>query len=262
METTTTPKRKYQKHKEGFKIAVVYKLNTKLKPIVAIEGDNTYPLYVEVRAKNQYSFYKSRLKAFINPNGLEEFLDNSIVQKMLSLEKDDITESIRRSVESGNFNMSDWYKSYREDIDNESLMTAYYKMNLSKVSEALQKHGVREEVTISFLETYYYELRQGTIIMPALINLLNDLNIKGIAPLIEINESFESLYMSAQISFHEIFNENLDFDFSSILDFFTLKHVKNLSFRKMMLELLEAGGVQKDDPSNEFVNLIERFLLS
>lgn len=263
METTTPQRRIYQKHKEGFKIAVEYKLNTKLKPSLNVNGHSSYPLYIEVRAKGQRTDIKSRLNVDIVPELLNEFLDNTVVKKLISIERDDIIESLKESEKLGDFTMSSWYKSYRNDINNSFLSRAYYEVILRKLSEILKIRGVRQGALNQLLNPEYFDDEKNIFKAEFFLMLLQDLGIKEINPLIELDKSFRSLYLRADMGFQFIFNMvDKPFDFINIVDFFTLKHVINGTFRKMMLEILEAQNLKYDNPLNGFVNDVEKFLLS
>jgi hypothetical protein len=263
METTTTPKRTYQKHKEGFKIAVEHKLNTKLKPTINDDGQSTYPLYIDVRAKGQRTDIRSRLDVNIRPELLNEFLDNSIVKKLIMIEREDITESLKQSVELGSFTMSSWYKSYRNDINNSFLSRAYYEVILSKLSEILKKRGVRQGAINQLLNPEYFDDEKNIFKAEFFLMLLKDLGIEEINSLIELDKSFRSLCIRANMGFQFMFNMvDKPFDFINIIDFFTLKHVRNATFRKTLLEILEAQNIKYSDPLKGFVNDVEKFLLS
>lgn len=94
METPETPKRKYKKHKEGFKIAVEYKLNTKLKSMHYFDGRELYPVYVEVRARRKRTFFPSVHSFYINPEEFEAFQNNSIVKSLIESEIKQITSIV------------------------------------------------------------------------------------------------------------------------------------------------------------------------
>jgi|GEM_PF-4734822 len=117
METDEKAKKKYQKHKEGFKIAVDYKVNNSLKSYQDIHGSNLYPLYVEVRAKGQRSYFKSSYNFYINPSDLDVLTSNESINKILTREKELITEHLDRyyEVKRDKFSIKDWLGSYRQE---------------------------------------------------------------------------------------------------------------------------------------------------
>jgi hypothetical protein len=94
METSDKPKRKYKKHKEGFKIAVDYKLNTKLKSKFQFDGLNLYPVYVEVRAKGKRTYFPSVHPFYVSLEEFDQFLKNPIVCAIIDSERKRIQQVV------------------------------------------------------------------------------------------------------------------------------------------------------------------------
>lgn len=115
METNEKKKQKYKKHKEGFKIAVDYKVNDSLKSYQDIYGSNLYPLYVEVRAKGQRSYFKSCYNFYINPLDLDAFVNHELINTILLKEKEFITSHLDSYYEymKDRFSIKDWLGAYR-----------------------------------------------------------------------------------------------------------------------------------------------------
>lgn len=104
--TVTKP---YQKHKEGYTIAVEHKMRVNL---------HNHLLYVEVRAKGQTTTFKSRF-TFIcySETAFDLALKNSVVIKCIQYEKKIIEESIKQTVEmkGKEFSIVDWLRLYRQE---------------------------------------------------------------------------------------------------------------------------------------------------
>lgn len=121
METQEAPKRKYQKHKKGFKISVEHKLYVKGR-----EAEYE-PLYIEIRAKNQNTLVRSRFHCCINPKDFDKLFKNGIISECLELEKSLIISSINQEVEQmgQEFSMKEWYRKYSNSLDRKYLADVY-----------------------------------------------------------------------------------------------------------------------------------------
>jgi hypothetical protein len=114
METNEKLKRKYKKHKDGFKISVRYNLNTRLKGTTFSPGVELYPVYIEVRAKRQKSDFRSFYSFYVSPDQFEVFLNSDIAKKLFAIE----TERIIKTIEdydkiTNDFVIKNWFSEYQ-----------------------------------------------------------------------------------------------------------------------------------------------------
>jgi len=115
METNQQPKRKYKKHIDGFKVAVEYKLNTKLKGLEAIDGQNLYPVYIEVRVKRKRHYFPSYHMFYVLPEEFDEFKACELVRVLFEDESDLIKRFVREHYnDPANENNHKWYNSYKQ----------------------------------------------------------------------------------------------------------------------------------------------------
>jgi hypothetical protein len=122
MENSENVKRKYKKHKEGFKIAIEYKLNTKLKGQNFNRQFPLYPLYVEVRAKGKRNYFPSIGNFSVNPSEFEAFKNNEFVRNLLAKESEDIMNCIESEyAEPKDVDYKGWFETYRGNLLNETI---------------------------------------------------------------------------------------------------------------------------------------------
>jgi len=145
MEPKSTIRGKYKKHKEGFKIAIEYKLNTRLKAINDV--DNTiplYPLYIEVRAFRQMSFIKSFYNFYLNPSNFEAFLENDLARSLILNETEGIRnhlESYVRNRDKHGISLKDWLTEYKDEEYNEELHKSL-RLVLFRKLESVSKNSI------------------------------------------------------------------------------------------------------------------------
>lgn len=113
METTTTPKRKYQKHKTEGKITVKHYLDVKLKPSIH-EGKEYYPVYVRVTAKAQAAQFKSTTNIIATQNDFDNEVWNDEAKKALQKEVENIIAIVKdlKPFERQNFRITELTELY------------------------------------------------------------------------------------------------------------------------------------------------------
>jgi hypothetical protein len=113
--------RVYKKHKEGFKIAVDYKVNTSLKPYIGDDSEiEMYPLYIEVRMKGQKSYFKSSYPFFVSSLDLPVLLADPFLSALLSQESSNIRLHLESYMNDINKKptLNAWSKEYRANTSN------------------------------------------------------------------------------------------------------------------------------------------------
>ncbi|SEJ71157.1 hypothetical protein SAMN04487995_6040 [Dyadobacter koreensis] len=114
MENQETPKRKYKKHKDGFKVTINHKLNTSVKSFIP-GSERPCPLYVEVRVHRQRSFFPSQFDFHVYQNDFDSFLKNEFVQKFLIEESLEIGRHIEQQAKSKDtFDITEWLSDYKK----------------------------------------------------------------------------------------------------------------------------------------------------
>ena len=114
MENQELPKRKYKKHKDGFKVTINHKLNTSVKNFHS-ESERPCPLYVEVRVHRQRSFFPSRFDFHVYPKDFDGFLKNEFVQNFLLQESLEIESHIEKQANSKDtFDITEWLSDYKK----------------------------------------------------------------------------------------------------------------------------------------------------
>jgi len=163
METKAKIRGKYKKHTEGFKIAVDYKLNTRLQGIRDVEGaDLLYPVYVEVRARRQSSYFRSFYNFYVSPAKFDAFLRTDIVQSLLSNESDQIKSDLEAFDNlSEEFIIKDWLNNFRK---HESSRLININLNSIFCNKFLTNQANQERVRESFGKL----IEQNTFIEPSL----------------------------------------------------------------------------------------------
>ncbi len=197
MEVTEVPKRKYRKHKKGFKIAVEHKLYVKGK-----EAEYE-PLYIEIRAKNQNTLIKSRFNCCINPIDFDKLFENEIIAECLLIEKNSIIESVKREVyEYGiDFSMKDWYKKYAKSSDRKYLADIYYEYVKVLFLEAAHEKSVDELLVIHAMGQNEGEFSNNIITSMRLLNAFGVQNFKD--PIELVNKIFEFQRPAVSFDIHQ-----------------------------------------------------------
>lgn len=148
MEPKTTVRGKYKKHKESFKIAVEYKLNTKLKGIESFGGENLYPLYIEVRAKRKRHYFPSYHMLYVLPSEFEQFKATELAKALFAEESELITNFVAEYYNNSvNENSHKWYNSYRliaaNDYTYHKLRQAIeHKLEFEYTGEVFEKNKI------------------------------------------------------------------------------------------------------------------------
>jgi hypothetical protein len=198
MEAKSTVRGKYKKHKEGFKIAVEYKLNTKLKG-QSDEFDNhtlLYPVYIEVRAHRQMSFIRSFYAFYASPSNFKTFMTNDLVQSLVLQESEGIKshmESYLRNHDKHGITLKDWLTEYRNDENNIDLSLELTRIFRIKVLGIVTQ---KEAISNAFSEL----LRPDDGIKPILSLALL---LREILKTDELDEIVEAL--RAYLRLHEVF---------------------------------------------------------
>lgn len=94
METTTAPKRTYQKHKTEGKITVKHYLDVRLKPSIHEEKEY-YPVYVRVMTKGQTANFKSTTNIITTQNDFDNEFWNDEAKKALQKEVENIITIVK-----------------------------------------------------------------------------------------------------------------------------------------------------------------------
>lgn len=122
MEPTQKGRGKYKKHREGFKVAVEYKLNAKLKGLETFDGQNLYPVYVEVRAKRKRHYFPSFYSFYVLPEEFDQFKANELVKTLFINESESIISFVTEHYnDPANENESNWYQSYKVLSENDNI---------------------------------------------------------------------------------------------------------------------------------------------
>lgn len=134
---------KYKKHKEGFKIAVEYKLNSKLKGLETLDNHNLYPVYVEVRAKRKRTYFPSFFLSYVASEDFERFKSDELVKAMFAFESDLIVNFVQAYYEKDDEDGDNWFKSYRHFSASKNI---YYR--LRRLIELKLEHQFNGEVYV------------------------------------------------------------------------------------------------------------------
>lgn len=191
METKEAPKRKYKKHKQGFKIAVDHKLNTRF-----IDENNLSPLYVEVRVKGQRTFLKSRFQCHLLNHKWEEVASNIIVKQCFEYEKKEIVSSIlsNEKLFSEEFSLSEWYGNYSRRKGQsrfDKIYAEYSKDQLLKFIQSDNSNNIDKNRLKKRIDEY--TSNWAAVDDVELLYAAGHLNLKDVAELLDIINSFQSI---------------------------------------------------------------------
>lgn len=142
-------RKKYLKHKPGFKIAVEHKLNCRLKADsfpydLDEEYDSNHPLYVEIRAKKQRTYVKSIYPFFIEPDLFKMFTQDSCVQALLQIEVKLISDHLRNYIDTKgeDFKIGQWHDEFKESFWRRRLLSRKaYEFTKARFTEFVESRG-------------------------------------------------------------------------------------------------------------------------
>lgn len=220
MEENTTPKRTYQKHKTGYKIAVTYKLNKRLKPLSIINAD-CYPLYIEVRAKGKMNFFPSRLGIMLSEKGFNDFNNSEIGNLFINQECNRIRNSISTFFEGNDsLTLSNWYEVYSKEILDNSVLRCANTIFAKYINRLIEEKATDEE-TKNHFTSLNESLRANYLDYESLVQLFSFLELVKLENIIEVNTLSQIIANNSMA---------LEFDFNligTIENFFTIQDIQD-----------------------------------
>jgi len=149
-EPETSERRRYKKHKEGFKITIEHKLNTKLKGRDTSDGRTLYPIYVIVVAKRKMHYFPSCHLFYVRPDDFDHFRNTELVKTLFTEESDIIKKwVIEYYNDPANNNKSNWLKLYKSRFPDSSTFH--------------QQSHLIEQIKSLFADKVYYKCKNAEI---------------------------------------------------------------------------------------------------
>lgn len=129
---------------KDYKVTINHKLNFKLKPKAG--AGELFPLYLEVRAKRQITFLKSRFAAYVTKETFEEFVKDDLVKLALEYEKTEIENSIRDfGISEDNFLLTSWYEAYSKQLSKSKWPDSLAKWMVGPIHEFCIANRISED---------------------------------------------------------------------------------------------------------------------
>lgn len=231
MGENTTPKRTYQKHKTGYKIAVEYKLNKKLKPEIfqhEEEEVNLYPLYIEVRAKGKVTFFRSRLQIKFSDKKFEEFLNSSAGNLFINEEKSRIIKSVSNFfLQNQAYSLSEWFETYSYEIYSNTISNYTNKILAKQITKLVEQEATNEydKMLYTFLNEQLQLDYQNYSNVIELFAFLGLVKIKNLITIIKLKNSIIDSFMLLSLDFSV---------FGNILYFITIQDINSGFCEKMI----------------------------
>lgn len=220
MEENTTPKRTYQKHKTGYKIAVTYKLNKRLKPS-SVYNSACYPLYIEVRAKGKMNFFPSRLGIMLSEKSFNDFNNSEIGHLFINQECNRIRNSISTFFEENDsLTLSNWYEVYSKEILDNSVLQYANTIFANRINRLIEERADDDE-TKSYYTLLNETLRTNYIDYGILVQLFSFLELVKLENIKEFSTLSQIVVSNSM---------GLEFDFNiigSIEVFFTIQDIRD-----------------------------------
>ena len=234
--TVTKP---YQKHKEGYKIAVEHKMRY-------IKTTSNHALYVEVRAKGQTMTFRSRFNmAATDEAYIQKAFNNPFVIECFGYEKERITKSLTEHIKRGDndFSLSVWLNSYRNWGENQeisSILSQHLSDDFSAYFET--KNVIFDSFTIS---NGFYESDMNRMVI--LASILFQLGHKDIENLLNKAKSFAGTFSYGGLSLREKSAPDDVYGFW-VLNFHESVYVEDIftGFLKEMLPLMLCNELFED----------------
>ena len=162
---------------KDYKVTINHKLNFKLKPKAG--SGELFPLYLEVRAKRQITFLKSRFGAYVTKETFEEFLKDDLVKLALEYEKTEIEKSIRDfGINADNFLLTSWYESYSKQL----LESKWPDSELRRLTVPVQDFCTTNRVSQDDINLYFSRKEQ----VESTVRILSALNYPQFIELYEL----------------------------------------------------------------------------
>jgi len=176
---------------KDYKVTINHKLNFKLKPKAG--SGELFPLYLEVRAKRQITFLKSRFGAYVTKETFEEFLKDDLVKLALEYEKTEIEKSIRDfGISQDNFLLTSWYEAYLKQLSESKWPDSLAKRLVGPIHEFCITNGIADD------EIKYYFSHKGQV--ESTIRVLAALNYPQFGTLFE-SMVYQKMALEAFISY-------------------------------------------------------------
>lgn len=219
MEENTTPKRTYQKHKIGYKIATTYKLNKRLKPSSFYNHD-CYPLYIEVRAKGKMNFFPSRLGIMLSEKSFSDFSKSEIGNLFINQECNRIKKSISAFFEENDsLTLSNWYEVYSREILENSVSQYANTLFANRINRLIEEKTTDDE-TKNYYTFLNERLRINYSDYGSLVELFSFLELVKLENIIEVSTLSQIIVNNSM---------GLEFDFNpigTIENFFTIQDIQ------------------------------------
>lgn len=170
METPTTPKRKYQKHKTDYKITVKHYLNTKITVFQPGWG-NAHPIYLQITLKRQTTLIKSKFPLGLTIDKYKQWSANdSSFIRALEREKERVIYLIKllKPFEHEDFDLSNISLAYNEDMRSLKYnIDTFLNFEIERVALECEPHLYDSYIDASPLATLEYYARK----FPAVLEL-------------------------------------------------------------------------------------------
>lgn len=232
----------YKKHKEGFKIAVDFKLNTTQKPQYSWEHetDGLFPLYIEVRAKRQRAYFRSQHPFSVAPDKFEHFKQNPIIASLLAQESKLVSEHLANYVAQieGELNINDWYGSYRF-LNKKRTFPEILVGFITSEFRSLVSRGKIDQVDLFNVVQEPMEIRA----VFALASILTKLGIEGFEEILSAINHYNAVKDFLYRHSHEWFDEQLQID----LNLHDSLSVDILLFNELMNEKIQRSSSEYSD---------------
>jgi len=172
---------------KDYKVTINHKLNFKLKP-KAGTGE-LFPLYLEVRAKRQITFLKSRFGAYVTKETFEVFLKDDLVKLALEYEKAEIENSIRNfGINEDNFLLTSWYEAYSKQLSESKWPDSVIKRMVDPIHDFCITNNISEDDI-----KYYFSKKEQ---IESTIRILSALNYPQFIELYD-SLSYQKILMEA-----------------------------------------------------------------
>lgn len=189
MEKKEAPARKYKKHKEGFKIAVEHKLNSNLKGTVYGKTGH-FPVYIEVRAKRQTTFFPSEFISITTLEGWDNLDKWDYVKAIMKIEANIITHHMENYIKAheNDFKIKEWLNSYKEVCSGTDIGILEHHFIKEEFEKLSIKRGLDFKIYESMLHPYYSLDRNMS-----LIYFLKEMGVKEVEIMIEVKAAYDRL---------------------------------------------------------------------